>query len=78
MDGQFEDPTKYRIVGIAPTTEDHPGITFQTPMYFAFDSQCLEQVKEDAEQLRTFFGLKDWEVQIETSTDKWERVKIDG
>jgi hypothetical protein len=66
---------RYRILGTAQETVEHPHIEFRSQVYWGPGIE--DTVKDDAERLRTFFGLKTWEVQIERTKDQWERVEFD-
>jgi hypothetical protein len=57
---------------------DQPFFTFVSeiiPVVTPEDMVCLRNIKQ---QFQEMFDLKNWEITVETTQDKWEVVRIDG
>lgn len=73
-----ENVTRYRIKGRVPATDECPYFEFMSSIYFIWVEDDLEMIKQEAHKFQETFGLKKWEVEIEKTRDKWERVVFDG
>lgn len=67
---------RYRICGTVQRNEEHPYFEFRSEVFFAFIPEDIEMIKQAANDFQVLFGLKDWEVQVEKTRDKWERVTL--
>jgi hypothetical protein len=68
---------RYRVRGTVQKP-DQPFFTFVSeiiPVVTPEDMVCLRNIKQ---QFQEMFDLKNWEITVETTQDKWEVVRIDG
>ncbi len=77
MGEDYGNPERYRISGVVPWTDDHPGFNFESEIYIIFTPEDLEMVKQAALDFQKFFGLNKWQVQVSKTRDKWEQVRFD-
>lgn len=69
---------RYRIRGEVPARDDKPGFDFSAGPFHVLTAEDMDYLRQQIKDYKEMFDLKDWEITVEMTQDKWERVKIDG